>query len=88
MKAADAMPLARLSAEMTHTSACTSCPTPLSQTNSKLVSALSAAPSMSTRMTPSRAANKPPTNAPTKVMMTPYSLVTLATSLLVNPMST
>ena len=82
------MPLARLSAEMTQTSACTSCPTPLSQTNSKLLAALNTAPSMRMRMTPQRADSTPPTNAPTSVMTTPYTLVTLATSLLVKPMST
>src|SRR2546427_1305612 len=54
MKAAEAMPPARLSALTTQTSAFTSWPRVASQANSRLVAADSAAPSISTRITPQR----------------------------------
>jgi len=71
MKAADAMPLARLSAETTAISAVTSCPWPASQANSRLLAALRMAPSIRMRITPKRIDSTPPTNAPTSVMTTP-----------------
>ncbi len=88
MKAAEAMPPARLSALTTQTSAFTSWPRVASQANSRLVAADSAAPSISTRITPQRMASAPPRKAPASVMITPYTLVTAATSSLVKPMST
>ena len=71
MNAAEAMPLARLSAEMTKIRACTSWPCPASQANSRLVAPLRAAPSINTGITPMRRDIAPPTNAPTSVMTTP-----------------
>ena len=71
MKAAEAMPLARLSAEITHTKAVRSWPRVPSQANSRLLAALSTAPNISTRITPRRMASAPPTKAPTSVMITP-----------------
>ena len=88
MNAAEAMPPARLSADTTAISACTSWPRPASHAKSRLLAALNTAPSMSTRITPSRIDNTPPTNAPTSVITTPNTLLTLATSSLVKPMST
>ena len=83
MKAAEAMPLLRLSAEITQISAVTSWPCWPSQANSRLLRADNTAPIMSTRITPQRSAIAPPTNAPSKVITTPYTLVTAATSSLV-----
>ena len=88
MKAAEAMPLDRLSAEITNISAVTSWPRVASQANNRLLAALSTAPSISTRITPKRMANTPPRKAPSSVMMTPKTLVTAATSSLLKPMST
>ena len=86
--AADATPALRLSAEITATSAVTSWPWPASQANSRLLAADSTAPSINTRITPQRTESAPPRKAPTSVMITPYTLVTAATSSLVYPMST
>ena len=80
MKAAEAMPLLRLSADTTAISATTSRPCPANHANSKLVAALITAPHISTRITPKRSTITPPRKAPTKVITTPYSLVTVATS--------
>ena len=71
MKAAEAMPPARLSADTTSTSAARSCPRVPSQANSRLLAALSTAPSISTRITPRRIDSTPPTKAPTSVISTP-----------------
>ena len=71
MNAAEAMPLARLSAETTKISAVTSCPRAASQANSRLVAALSTAPSIRMRMTPRRIDSTPPMKAPSSVMITP-----------------
>ena len=83
MKAAEAMPLAKLSAEITAINACTSWPCPANHANNRLLNALSKAPTIKMRITPQRMAMTPPTNAPNSVMITPYTLVTLATSALV-----
>jgi hypothetical protein len=48
-----------------------------------VLSALMMAPNIKMRMTPHRKAMTPPTKAPNKVMSTPYTLVTVATSALV-----
>ncbi|MNE98833.1 hypothetical protein D3C80_1974100 [compost metagenome] len=88
MNAAGAMPPARLSAETTSTRPVRSWPRVASSANSKLVTADSSAPSISTRITPQRMAMAPPRNAPASVMITPNTLVTAATSSLVKPMST
>ena len=71
MKAADAMPLLRLSALMTKVSASTSCPREPSHANSRLLAALNTAPSIKMRITPKRIDKTPPTKAPTRVMTTP-----------------
>lgn len=71
MNAAEAMPLARLSADTTAISAVTSCPWPASQANSRLLAALRMAPSIRMRITPKRMDNTPPTKAPASVMITP-----------------
>ena len=83
MKAAEAMPLERLSAEITHISAVRSCPRVPSQANSRLLAALRIAPSIRMRITPKRIDSTPPTKAPANVMITPNTLVTAATSSLV-----
>ena len=104
MKAAEAMPPARLSAVITSVNArgisnalpntlnChTSCATPgmvLSQANSRLLSADSTAPSISTRITPMRKASTPPMKVPSSVKTMPNTPLTSATCSLLNCMST
>ena len=65
------MPAERLSADTVNTSAPTSWPRPASQTNSRLVAADSTAPRNSVRITPMRITSRPPSPAPTMVMITP-----------------
>ena len=71
MKAAVAMPPARLSADITRIRPVRSWPRVLSKANNKLLAALKTAPSISTRITPSRMAMAPPMKAPARVMITP-----------------
>ncbi|MNG19998.1 hypothetical protein D3C84_1042160 [compost metagenome] len=77
------MPPARLSADTTAISAGRLWPWPASQANSRLLAALSTAPSIRMRATPKRADSTPPTKAPTRVMIRPKILLTEATSSLV-----
>ena len=83
MKAALAMPELRLSAEMTQIKPCKSCPWVANHANSKLLRADSTAPKNKILRTPNRSVKTPPIKAPTKVMMTPNTLLTAATSSLV-----
>ena len=83
IKAAVAIPELRLSAEITQTNPVKSWPWVASQANSKLLTADNTAPKNKMRITPNRSANTPPIKAPSKVMMTPNTLLTAATSSLV-----
>src|SRR6218665_935832 len=76
------MPPARLSADTTAINAATSCPWPASQANSRLLPALSTAPSIRMRITPKRRASRPPAKVPASVITTPDSLVTAARPLI------
>ena len=83
MNAALAIPELKLSAEITQIKPCKSCPWVASQANNTLLSADKMAPKNKMRITPKRIVKTPPTKAPTKVMMTPNTLLTAATSSLV-----
>ncbi|MCY1558251.1 hypothetical protein D9M68_951690 [compost metagenome] len=71
MKAAEATPALRLSAEITIISAGRLAVWPASQANNRLLPADSTAPSISTRITPRRMDRAPPMKAPSRVMITP-----------------
>ena len=63
-------------------------PMPARAENSRLVAAASRPPMNRIRITPKRFTSTPPSTAPSRVMITPNTLVTLATSDLLKPMST